>query len=228
MKTFTALEIVFIIFILIVVVLVVIQMVTRFVNPQKILPYIEDIEQSAKIDYMRQYCDNLCSSVKTATNHGSKIQAMVRWCLAKITDRGRDFIDIVEDGISGFYVVAGYPYCESGTYCFHFFTCDAGITLDKEECRRVLCEYYYSIEKDSQKATNAIKSIIDWGRCKVDTSLLEGKTLLYKTAKWWYDKYFNLVDDLENPINYCEKLLAGEEIEDSDSEILPPGFPPSS
>lgn len=210
MKAFTAIEIVFIIFILIVVVLVVIQMVTKYVTPQKINPYIENIQELAKKDYMRQYCDNLCSAVKTATNEGDKLQAMVNWCLRKITDRGKDYIDIIEDGISGFYVVAGYPYCEAGTYCFHFFTCDAGISLDIKECRRVLCEYFYRIEGDYSKATEAIKKVIDWGKCNVNTQLLEGKILLRNSARWWYDKYFNINND------FCSMILQGIEI---DSEI---------
>lgn len=211
MKVFTAIEIVFIIFILIVVVLVVIQMFTRFVSPQRILPYVENIEELAKLDYMRQFCDNICSSVKTATNYGSKLQSMVQWCLSKITDKGKDYIDIIEDGINGFYVVAGYPYCEAGTYCFHFFTCDVGIILNERECRRVLCEYYYKTEGDMSKAERAIKNMIDWGRCSVDRTRVEGKRLLTDSSKWWYDKYFGNIN--------CEDLLFGEEVEEVGEEV---------
>lgn len=192
MRGFTAIEIVFIIFILVVVVLVVIQMVMRFVSPQKVMPYIENIEHLAKIDYMRQFCDNICSSIKTATNYGSKLQYMVQWCLSKITDRGKRFIDIVEDGVEGFYVVAGYPYCEAGTYCFHFFTCDAGIILNIDECRRILCEYFYRKEGNVSKASEAIKTIIDWGNCNVDLTRIktEDIRMIKNSARWWYDHYF--------------------------------------
>ncbi|MEM4772507.1 MAG: hypothetical protein QW648_00660 [Nanoarchaeales archaeon] len=224
-KQFTAIEIVFMIFILIVVVLIVVNLLMRNVGTQKIEPYIENIQQLAKESFMRQYCDNLCSAIKTATNSRSRLQAMVSWCLAKITDRGKDFIDIIEDGVPGFFVVAGYPYCEAGIYCFNFYSCEmGGLTLDIKECRRILCQYYYEIEGNTAKATQNIKNIIDWGKCSVDQNLLTGKRLFRNSAKWWYDQYFNRVE----PENYCEVLIAGGEIEESEieggggEESLPP------
>lgn len=226
-KLFTAVEIVFMIFILIVVVLVVIQMVTKYVSPQKINPYIENIQELAKKDYIRQFCDNLCSAVKTATNEGDRLQSMANWCSIKITDKGKDYIDIVEDGIPGFYVIAGYPYCEAGTYCFNFYTCDAGITIDIKECRRILCEYYYKKEGDTLNATNAVKKVIDWGKCSVRSELLGGKKLLKTSADWWYKKYFDIRGD------FCSTLISGGEIvEGGESEevgpLVPPSSPPSS
>ncbi|MEM5830491.1 MAG: hypothetical protein QXL82_03205 [Candidatus Aenigmatarchaeota archaeon] len=208
LKGFTAIEIIFIIFILIVVVLVVIQMVTRYVSPSKINPYIENIEELAKKDYMRQYCDNLCNAVKTATSEQERLFAMARWCMENIRDRGKDYVDIIEDGVKGFYVIGGLPYCEAGTYCFHFFSCDVGITLDVKECRRILCEYYYRQLGDSAKATEAILKIINWGRCKVDTTQLSGKPLLYESASWWYNKYFNITDEGGKVKDFCRILLA--------------------
>lgn len=222
MKSFTALEIVFIIFILIVVVLVVIQMVTKYVSPQKINPYIENIQELAKKDYMRQYCDSYCSAVKTATNEVERLQAMVNWCLAKITDRGKNYIDIIEDGVASFYVIAGYPYCEAGTYCFHFFSCDAGITLDIKECRRILCNYFYRKEGSTEKATEAIKKVIEWGNCKVNEEIIQNKILLRNTAKWWYDKYFNIKDIEGNALDYCRIIIEGGEIEENETEEFPP------
>ncbi|MEM4910000.1 MAG: hypothetical protein QXI40_07625, partial [Ignisphaera sp.] len=140
----------------------------------------------------------------------------------KITDRGKDFIDIIEDGVPGFYVVAGYPYCEAGTYCFHFYSCETGgIKLDIRECRRILCEYFYEIEGDTAKATQNVKRVIDWGRCSVNRDLLGGKVLFRTSAKWWYDQYFNKVE----PENYCEVLVAGGEVSEIAEDERPPTFP---
>ncbi|MEM5831049.1 MAG: hypothetical protein QXO40_02510 [Candidatus Aenigmatarchaeota archaeon] len=216
-KQFTAIEIVFMIFILIVVVLIVVNLLMRNVGTQKIEPYIENIQQLAKESFMRQYCDNLCSAIKTATNSRSRLQAMVNWCLAKITDRDKDFIDIIEDGIPGFFVVAGYPYCESGTYCFHFYSCEVGgIILDIKECRRILCQYFYEKEENATKATQNIKNIIDWGKCSVNQDVLRGKILFRTSAKWWYDQYFNKVE----PENYCEALVTGGEVREANEEKI--------
>jgi len=230
-KLFTAIEIVFIIFILIVVVLIVIQMVTKYVNPQKINPYIENIEQLAKREYMRQFCDNLCSAVKTATNSRDILEAMAKWCFTKITDRGKDFIDIVEDGVSGFFVVGGLPYCENGVYCFNFFSCDVGITLDVKECRRILCEYYTRVAGlSSEQASKVIKEqIITPGRCTINKQLIGDKPLIYSSASWWHKKYFNMTDSDGNPIeDFCSILLSGGDVEGvvSEEEIVPPS-PPS-
>lgn len=227
LKGFTAIEIVFLIFILIVVVLVVIQMITRYVNPGKINPYIENIEELAKKDYMRQYCDNLCNSIKTATSERERLFAMARWCMENIKDRGKDYIDIIEDGVKGFYVIGGLPYCEAGTYCFHFFSCDVGITLDLKECRRILCEYYTQQLGDTKKASEAIVNIINWGKCNVNKEQLSGKPLLYSSARWWYDKYFNITDENGELKDFCSVLIAGGDIEGSITEGEEGGSPPS-
>ena len=218
MKGFTAIEIVFMIFILIVVVLVVVQMVMRYVNPQQISPYVQSVEELAKKEYMRQFCDTLCSNVKTATSEGEKLNAAAAWCFTKITDKGKDYIDIIEDGIKGFYVVGGYPYCESGTYCFHFFSCDAGVVLDAKECQRILCGYYYQKEGNTINASNAIRNVIDWGRCKVTTSQLQGKTLLRESADWWYKELFGTNED------FCSIIIQGGEFS-GEGENIPPTPP---
>jgi len=233
-KLFTAIEIVFIIFILIVVVLIVIQMVTKYVNPQKINPYVESIEQLAKREYMRQFCDNLCSAVKTATNYRDFLEAEARWCFTKITDKDKDFIDIVADGISGFFVIGGLPYCENGVYCFNFFSCDAGITLDIKECRRILCEYYTQVGGlSTAQASKVIKEqIITPGRCSINKQLIGNKPLIYSSANWWHKKYFNMTDSDGNPIeDFCSILLAGGDVEgalteEEGEETMPP-MPPS-
>lgn len=218
-KLFTAIEIVFIIFILIVVVLIVIQMVTKYVNPQKINPYIESVEQLAKREYMRQFCDSLCSAVKTATNYRDILEAEARWCFTKITDKDKDFIDIVEDGIPGFFVVGGLPYCENGVYCFNFFSCDAGITLDIKECRRILCEYYTTVGgMTTEQATEFITHhLITPGKCSFNEKLIGNKPLAYKSTSWWHQMYFNdTAEDIKE--NWCADILAGREVKGSVSE----------
>lgn len=197
MRGFTAIEIVFMIFILIVVVLVVIQLVSRYVSPKQINPYIENFQELAKSEYMRQFCDILCSRVKTATSEVEKLTAAAQWCMSKIVEKGRNYIDIIEDGITGFYVVGGYPYCEAGTYCFHFFSCDAGtgFVLDEKECQRILCEYYLEKEGDTQKASDAIRKVVDWGNCRVIRDQLQGRTLLRDSANWWHVRLFGTNED---------------------------------
>lgn len=202
-KMFTAIEMVFMIFIMIVVVLVVIQLVMQNVNPSRISPYIQNIQELAKKNYIDQFCNNLCSAVKTATNEGERLRAMVRWCSDKITDRGKNYIDIVEDSTPGFYVISGYPYCEDGTYCFHFSTCDAGIVLDMRECRRILCEYFYSMGEDVEGATDNVKNLITPGRCKITSSKPQNYVLLAPSPSWWYDRFFGDEFDCEE---YLEEL----------------------
>jgi len=226
-KLFTAIEIVFIIFILIVVVLIVIQMVTKYVNPQKINPYVESIEQLAKREYMRQFCDNLCSAVKTATNSRDILEAMARWCFTKITDKDKDFIDVVEDGIPGFFVVGGLPYCENGVYCFNFFSCDAGITLDRKECRRILCEYYTQVGgMSTEEAAKFITTqLITPGRCSFNENLVRGKPLAHGTTSWWHQKYYNSnAESIEK--DWCADILAGKDIEGTVDEEEEGGGPP--
>ncbi len=203
MKGFTAIEIVFMIFILVVVVLVVIQLVTKYVNPSKLNPYIEDVEKNYKYLSIREQCNRICNDFKTASNEGERLLAAVRWCGEKLKDKDKPGIDMIEDGIyNGFYVIAGFPYCEDGTYCFHFFTCDAGITLDIKECRRILCEYYYRQLGDYSQATEAVKKQIEVGTCKVDrTRVPEGKKLLKENANWWYEMYYSQLD--------CEAEVTG-------------------
>ncbi len=202
MRGFTAVEIVFMIFILVVVVLVVIQLVTRYVNPSTISPYIEDIEKNYKFLLYKKQCDDLCNEVKTARNEGERLFAAARWCSEKVTESGKNGIDIIEDGIyNDFYIVGGYPYCEDGTYCFlNQFTCDAGITLDIKECRKILCEYHYKILGDYDAATLAVRNVTLPGTCQVDkTKIPRGKILLKDSASWWYDIYFKNID--------CRRIL---------------------
>jgi len=219
-KLFTAIEIVFIIFILVVVVLIVIQMVTKYVNPQRISPFVESAEKLAKYNEMKKYCDDLCNNIRTASNDRDRIAAMVDWCIAQITDKGKNYIDLVEDGVRGFVVIRGEPYCEDGLYCFNLFSCDVGIRLDMKECRRILCEYYVNVLGESTlRASKYIKQeLIKPGTCSLSSDVLGGRKPLYNTSKWWHQKLFNITikDKNGNTIqveDFCAKVLYGEDIE---------------
>ncbi|MFH7904014.1 MAG: hypothetical protein QW409_03650 [Candidatus Aenigmatarchaeota archaeon] len=209
-KLFTAIEVVFIIFIMVVVVLVVVHLVTQYTNPKKVEPIVESLQEFAKETYMREICNKLCSEIKSSGEE-NRLNLMARWCLKKITDRGKDYIDLVEDGIPGFYVVNGYPYCEAGTYCFHHYECNVGgIILNMRTCRTVLCEYFFRIEGNPSKATQNIRNVFDWGRCSIDPNeiLKRGKSLLRRSPNWWYNEVFINVE----PDDFCKAIIEGREI----------------
>ncbi len=214
MKGFTAIEIVFMMFILIVVVIVVIQLFMRNVTTERIAEAVSQVEELKKYSYMKDVCSRACERARTATSSKERLAAMAAWCFTKITERGKEGIDINNDGIyTGFYVVGGYPYCEDGTYCFHFFSCDlGGVELDRRECRRILCEYYTELEGNADKASRIISStVILPGRCKVKQELLsQGTRLITNDASWWYVKLYKNID--------CTRLLSGEETEEEEEE----------
>ena len=136
------------------------------------------------------------------------------WCSYKIVEGDREGIDINDDGFfNGFYVVNGLPYCEDGTYCFLFFSCDLGsIYLDMDTCRKILCQYYAEIRAarvgidlteilanpTSKEAKDFFKNVaediakvIDPRSCKVTTKLLpKGVKLIENSTTWWYDDIF--------------------------------------
>jgi hypothetical protein len=214
MKGFTAIEIVFMMFILIVVVIVVIQLFMRNVTTERIAEAVSQVEELKKYSYMKDVCSRACEKARTATSSKERLAAMAAWCFTKITERGKEGIDINSDGIyTGFYVVGGYPYCEDGTYCFHFFSCDlGGVELDRKECRRILCEYYTELEGDADRASRIINStVILPGRCKVKPELLsQGTKLVTNNPSWWYVRLYKNID--------CSRLLSGEETEEETEE----------
>ena len=209
MKGFTAIEIVFMMFILIVVVIVVIQLFMKNVTTEKVAEAVSQLEELKKYNYMKDICSRACEIAKTATSPKERLNAMVAWCFKKITEGNKEGIDINNDGIyTGFYVVGGYPYCEDGTYCFHFFSCDlGGVELDIKECRRILCEYYTDLEGNADRASRIINStVILPGKCKVRQELLpKGVKLVTDNPSWWYVKFYKNID--------CGKLLSWEEEE---------------
>jgi len=178
---------------------------TNYVNP-----YIESLSHSPKIGRMKQFCDNLCNAIKTATDYKDKLEAMASWCFTKITDYGKDFIDIVLDGRPGFFVVGGLPYCEDGVYCFHFFNCEADITIGFEECRKILCKYYTEVlGLSTSEASKFIKEkIITPGKCVVDERLVSNVALVHSSPNWWYERFFEVRDEDGNLIeDFCSVLV---------------------
>jgi hypothetical protein len=218
MKGFTAIEIVFMMFILIVVVIVVVQLFMRNVTTEKIAEAVSQVEELKKYSYMKDVCSRACERARTATSSKERLAAMAAWCFTKITEGRKEGIDINNDGIyTGFYVVGGYPYCEDGTYCFHFFSCDlGGVELDIKECRRILCEYYTELEGDANNASRIINStVILPGRCRVKPELLsQGTRLARDSASWWYVRFYKNID--------CVRLLSGEETTEENEECNDP------
>jgi len=213
MKGFTALEIVFMIFILIVVAIIVIQLVVKNVSTQKLSEVVQSVQELRKYTYMRDKCSKICDNIKSASSYKERLTLMATWCSYKIVEGDREGIDINEDGFfNGFYVVNGFPYCEDGTYCFLFFSCDLGsMYLDMDTCRKILCQYYAEIRASREgidladlladpkskeakivfgNATQDVEEVIDPGSCKVTTKLLpKGAKLVEKSATWWYDSF---------------------------------------
>jgi competence protein ComGC len=198
MKGFTAIEIVFMIFILLVVAIVVIQLVVKNVGTQKLVAVVQQVEQLSKFQYMKDTCNKICENIKTASSYKEKLSLMAMWCSYKIRDGDREGIDMNDNGIyRDFYVVAGLPYCEDGTYCFHFFSCDLGnFYLDRERCAEILCEYYLQqFNGDDAEATDAVANVISPGSCKIDETMLPKNVRLLKDeSSWWYDDTFGSVD----------------------------------
>jgi len=232
-KLFTAIEIVFIIFILIVVTLVVIQMVQKYFTAGKVEDVVVSIEKSEKWRRIITACNEVCDRVKAATNAREVFLAEVEWCSKKIEEKkdpttGRNFVDIVPDGRLGFFIFNNNPYCEDSVYCFLFSSCDAGITLDIKECRKILCEYWTEITGSTLKASKAIKErIIQPGVCSIKREDLKGINVYHTQPNWWHNKYFNMTDSDGNPIeDFCSILLSGRDVEGDVDEGEEGGGPP--
>ncbi len=208
LKSFVALEMVFIILILIVVVIVVVQMFRQYVNPKKVSSIIEDITQSPKYDFIKRYCDNLCEKVKLATTYEEKISYAYDWCTKKIVEgEDKGGVDINNDGnYRDLVIIRNYPYCENALYCFHFSSCNAeGLTLSKETCGKVICEYFVNLQGEEASEVSSLIAdgkVIETGNCGEVPEKYAGKVAA-DSPDWWFERFFSEID--------CEELLGYKE-----------------
>ncbi len=184
-----ALEIIFGMFILIIVVLVLIRMFTSIVKPDKINQQLEGFESSYKMASERAACGNMCDIYRDS---GCSRRDAVAFCLQKVN------IDIDGNKIPGEKYhgnfVNNLPYCEDGLYCFHIMKeCNCGnYKLSKENCLKILCDYYTIDEglpgDTSLKIIKNPDRGIFWGTCDSDP---RNWALGYEPpsdlqANWWW------------------------------------------
>ncbi|MFT4312379.1 MAG: hypothetical protein ACMXYF_04060 [Candidatus Woesearchaeota archaeon] len=111
----------------------------------------------------RSSCQNLCT--QAVAGRCTEL-SQARFCMQKI----QGGLDLNGDSIIGGVdeqLLAGVAICEDGIYCPMLIECNCGKQLTMQNCREVLCSYWYSQGMDSDAANARLESTYNEGTCNL-------------------------------------------------------------
>lgn len=147
---------------------------------------VQQYKDSLQYRNFKAQCESQCSDAQSTGN----LAGFAKYCHTKLTGD----TDLNRNG-----KVDAFPantkllnVCEDGVYCFHVYTCQNsdGGTIDWSDCRTILCNAYYQVYQDYNKANDKVKGIFANGI---------GSCTLPQGEANWYQLYFGTNPCTEGP-----------------------------